>query len=746
MLAAMPARRISLAQVLLTLTGAFVMAAFGADTALAQAPGLPRTYEVKRIDSPVPVRGAVFGRGMASAGDLDRDGIDDLLMPQQGGSPNGNGMVFVISGASGNLIDRINAPDGGGAGSAAGFGSFWTSKVGSRAINPSDLASCAGGTVGVLCPQNPIGPSDGVPEIVVGARGVDANGTDSGRVYVYDGATRALLKRIDMPPADAAVPGALLRGSGFGRTALNPAGLTACAGNFGVGACPASSRPDAIGDLDRGGRPDLVIGAPQLSESPATAQPGSNCAKAPAGTVCEQAGRLYIYRGEEIAGSDPAAILDGTKPGQSVTTIRNPDAQADKSFGVPADNEQLANTVSAVGDVGGCTTMGIRPGEQCSRAGSITNPDGVPDILVSSPGTDLPLDNPDPSFANAGVAYMFDGATGAVLYTYLHPERQSGATFGSMLSSHEPAVGDLGNSPAPDVYLPAPLQSTPAGTGAGRAYVLNGNFKTGSGSVLLSRLDDPTPAKSGNFGGGNAGVGDLVGGVAAPANEMLIGVEEFTSSARNDVHVFNPATEQVLQTIPDPDAQTGSAFGGAIVPLGDINRDGFLDFATTAENFTGTAGTAEGRVYVLRSDASPAPPPSPPPPVSPSGPPGSAGPVGPQGQAGATTTTAATRAGRTIELASGREALRRGQRLKLSARVETFVSLAGCRGRQLVQLQRRRPASVTFKTFATQRTSDSGTLSVTTRPTATYLYRARVSETSACAGAVSNRERVTVRP
>jgi hypothetical protein len=67
MLTAMQARRIGLARVLITLAGAFVMAAFGADTALAQAPGLPRTYQVKRIDSPVPVRGAAFGRGMASA-------------------------------------------------------------------------------------------------------------------------------------------------------------------------------------------------------------------------------------------------------------------------------------------------------------------------------------------------------------------------------------------------------------------------------------------------------------------------------------------------------------------------------------------------------------------------------------------------------------------------------------------------------------------------------------------------------
>lgn len=709
--------------------------------ASSAAADLPRTYQVARIDSPTPVANGVFGRGMANAGDLNADGHEDLLMPQQAGSPNGEGMVFVISGASGAVIARIDAPDPGGAGTRAGFGSFWASKVGSRAVTMSDLGSCTGGAVGALCPQNPIGPADGVPEIVIGARGVDANGVDSGRVYVYDGATRALLKRIDMPPADAGAPNALLRGSGFGRTALNPAGMTACEDNFGVGICPAFPRAVAIGDLDGGGRPDLVIGAPQLTESPATAQPGSHCAARPPATVCEQAGRAYIYRGEDISATNPATILNGTAPGQSIRTIRNPDAQGDATTGVPADNEQLANTINTVGDLGRCTDPAILPGQRCPRLLASTMPDAVPDIVIPSPGTDLPLEAPDAGFANAGVAYLVDGATGAILYTWLHPERQSGATFGSQLSSHEPAVGDLGNTTAPDVYLPAPIQNTVT-VGAGRGYVMNGNFRVGSGGVLLSRLDDPTPAKMGNFGGGAAGVGDLVPGAAAPANELLVGVEGFTSSEGNDVHVFNGATERVLQTISDPDGQTGSAFGGAVVPLGDINNDELLDIAVAAENFSGAAGAAQGRVYILRSDNSPAPPA---PPAAAPAPP-AAGPAGAAGQPGAPGGAAApTRAGRTIELAASRAVLRARRQLTLRIRIEAFADRAGCQARQLVQVQRRRPASVTFRTFATRRTSAAGLASLRTRPIGTYVYRVRVGQTARCAGAVSNRERVTLR-
>jgi len=624
-----------------------LLMAAAAIPALAVGPGLPRTYTVERIDSPQPATSAAFGRAMAGAGDIDRDGKDDLLLSQQANSPGGEGQVFVISGATGARIDTLVAPDAGNptnaaGNSRAGFGSFQVSKIGSGRGTPgsfTDLASCAGGTSGALCPAATIGGPDGIPEIVVGARGVDPRGRpDAGRVYVFDGATRALLKRIDQPAADTTNL-ALTRvgnGTNFGRTALNPAGLTACAGNFGVGDCsPGVPRAVVIGDMDGGDRPDLVIGAATHTEDSTTADPTSQCARTP-GARCEAAGRLYTYRGEDIVGSSPQEILDGTANGnvaagsngpETVRRLRNLDAQADDQSSVNADSEQLGNTLTAIGDVGRCNTATpapptpITPGDRCPRANSTTTPDGIPDFVGGAPGADLPLANPDPSFANAGAAYLVDGASGAVLYTYLHPDRQSGANFGSQLGSHEPAAGDLGNTPLPDVFIPAPLQSTPAATRAGRGYVMNGNFKTGTGTILVDRLDDPTPQKGGNFGGGSAGIGDLVSGAAAPVNELLIGVEGFTASPSSDVHFFNPATEKVLQTVPDPDVQPGSAFGGAIVPLGDLNGDGFLDFAASAENFAGSAGVGQGRVYVFRSDNSPLAPVATPTPTEPLGPP-----------------------------------------------------------------------------------------------------------------------------
>ena len=587
--------------------------------AFAVGPGLPHTYDVQRIASPRPALGGTFGQGMASAGDVNRDGEDDLLLPQQANSPNDDGQVFVISGATGALIDTIVSPDPGGTGDRAQLGSFWTSRIGANRTSApfSDIGSCPGGSSGQLCTLPTIGPADGVPDIVAGARGVDARGLrDAGRVYIFDGATRALLKRIDQPAEDT-TPLALSRpgGTWFGRTALNPVGLPACEGNYGVGSCSTGvPRAVEIGDMDGGGQPDLVIGASLTTENSTTAYPTSHCARTP-GAACAASGRVYVYRGEEIVGSSPGEVLDGAGPGETFKRVRNLAAQADDPLSsVSSDPELFGNTLTPIGDVGSCNLAGIAPGDRCPRANSVTTPDGRPEVLIGGVRIDSPIDNPDPALPDVGAGFLVDGATGAILFVYPHPEPQRGTLFSYQPSHHGPAVGELGDTLLPDVYMPAVAQDVKF-KADGRGYVMNGNFRTNPTSVNFARLDDPTPHQAENFGPMGVGVGDLVGGAENPANELLIGaLGGFFNPAPkqgiiSDVHFFNAFTQTVLQTIPDPDQQGGSSFGGAIVPLGDINGDTFLDFAVGAERFSGTTGINEGRIYIFRSDNSRAPTP-----------------------------------------------------------------------------------------------------------------------------------------
>ena len=575
--------------------GAIMLAA--ALAAVPAAADLPRTYQVQRVDGPAPTGGAGFSGGVANVGDLNADGSEDFAMGVNAGSPGSNGQVFVFSGKTGDRFDTIVAPDAGGAGSAALFGIPYVGPM-------PDIGSCAGKTTGQLC-TNPIGPKDGVPDLLIGARGIDVGGiTDAGRVYVYDGATRALMKRIDMPPSDRTATGASSGGTWFGRVAVVPTGLPPCAGNGGVGTCTTMPTAVRIGDLDSGGAPDIVVGASRYTENDTTAYPTSNCART-AGATCIGAGRAYVYRGEDVAGTDPNAIL-----ATPLRRFRNLAAQADNPSTVDptARRELFANAISPVGDIGVCTTPGVVAGDRCGASGTSTVPDGRPEVLISAFRVDLPVENPDPAFVDVGVNFLIDGATGAILYTYQHPQPQAGAVFGSAVGG--PPVGDLGDTPLPDVYLSAVTQDGQY-QAEGRGYVMTGNLAAFSSTINFSLLNDPTPAPSGNFGGGYSAVGNLVNEPGKFRNEVLVGQghlgEPGNADLLSDVHFFDPLKAQPLQSIADPDQNPGGRFGSDIITLGDLNGDGFLDFAVGAASFNGPAGPNQGRLYIFRSDNSPAP-------------------------------------------------------------------------------------------------------------------------------------------
>ncbi len=673
----------------------------------AAGPGLPRTYQVQRVDSPMPAANGNFGLATVSAGDVDRDGKDDLLVgtDEHGGSVS---PVFVISGATGATIRVIPAPDAGGAGSAAGFGTY----VGKL----PDLGSCPGGTPGVTCPNATIGPVDGVPDQMVTAIGVDVGGlVDAGRAYVIDGATGAVLKRLDMPAADIAAQNGIIGANHprqvFGRTVYNPSseyGPTK-ADLSGPSTPPTAVR---IGDLDGRGQPDIVVGASDYYETGATANPQSACAAAGPTAQCLQAGRAYVYDGESIAGTSPAKINDTPD-----MTIKNPAAQPDDPISpVNANRESMGYSVEPVGDLGRCTTdPGI--GAQCPAAESTLTPDGRPDLAISSHRTD------DFGMFDVGVVHLFDGATGALLYTYHHPEPQPASLFG-FSNYNQPAVGDLGSSNPPDLYQAAMRQNNPY-TGGGRAFAMNGAFRQpGSpNSISFATFNDPTPHPSEDFGTSSAGIGDVAGD---GRTEVLIGAygphnPGTNQDVINDVHIFSALSEQSLQTIQAPDQQPGLGFGTAVAPLGDLNGDGFLDFAVGAGLWDGPGREDQGRIYVFRSDNSPAP-------VAPA-------PAGPP--------AAKTLAGRSLELVPSRLRPRRNAIVTLRGLLESFANPSGCRVRQRVYVQRRSPYSTHYRTIALARTRSDGRFSVRTRVRKTAVYRARISRSSACLGAVSAGKRVT---
>ena len=274
-----------------------------------------------------------------------------------------------------------------------------------------------------------------------------------------------------------------------------------------------------IGDLDGGGVGDIIVGANGFPENGATAHPDSHCAATSGAATCVQAGRAYVYRGEDVAGSDPSVILDGAGVGQTPPKILKAlSAQTDDPFAPASRNENFGHSQMPIGDVGTCTQVGITPGARCLAANRTIVPDGKPDYVISAHRSDVPIFAPDPAYFETGVAFLYDGATGAILYTYNNPEPVANALFG-FTTGQQFALGNLGDTALPDVIL-AGFQTVQNKSQAGRGYVFSGNFT--ANFINFATIDDPTPNTFGRFANPTEGVGDLVGG-SQVGNEVLAG-------------------------------------------------------------------------------------------------------------------------------------------------------------------------------------------------------------------------------
>jgi FG-GAP repeat len=118
-----------------------------------------------------------FGKSLASVGDIDGDGIDDFIVGAPGASPGGRsqaGSAFLFSGVDGRLLDRF---DGSGA-----FDEFGASVAG-------------GGDV----------DGDGVGDIAIGSPSASPGGlVAAGTAFVFSGATQQLLFRMNgQSPGDS---------------------------------------------------------------------------------------------------------------------------------------------------------------------------------------------------------------------------------------------------------------------------------------------------------------------------------------------------------------------------------------------------------------------------------------------------------------------------------------------------------------------------------------------------------------
>lgn len=434
-----------------------------------------------KIDGLLP--GDHRGQSVANAGDLDGDGVNDLLVGDPGYdflSTNDVGQVRGYSGRTGSLIMAFGLPTGT---AELGFSTDGLDDVdgdgrveyvvGAPLLDQAHVADAlnsvsatmtgevAGDLFGRAVASIGDVTGDGIGDYVVGAPSHDTAGFDAGRAYVFSGTATS-----------TSASNALFTVSG------------GAAQDF-LGWSVAG-----VGDVNQDGTPDFAAGAPQITFSGL-----SN-------------GYVGVYSGVDAT---KLLHLSGTFPGDRLGT--SVDGAGDTDFngyadvlcGAPGDDTFamdsgrvqlrdgfggiLLNSFGAAPLPLGGTTIPASSAVGSSVAGGFdVDLDGNPDLIAGAPAMG--------GFTGAGKAYVYSWAKNQILATYAGASPFPGLAFGTSVAS----LGDLDGDGRAELAVGAPNDDAGASdTDEGGAYVYFGS--PAIASVAAPTLVANLPAISASAGG-----------------------------------------------------------------------------------------------------------------------------------------------------------------------------------------------------------------------------------------------------
>lgn len=365
-----------------------------------------------------------FGIAVSGAGDVNADGYDDFIVGASGATVGGlgsAGSAFVYSGRNGNLIHQVNGAD-------------TSYQLGGAVSSAGDV------------------DNDGFDDFIIGASGARSNGLfSSGSAFVHSGATGNLLYQYD------------------GNAAWDLMGQSV----------------SGIGDANADGYDDFIIGASATDPNGFSG-----------------AGSAYIYSG--INGAllyqyDGGAAFDTL--GESVAAAGDVDGDGAADFLIGAKGTDVggignAGSAYVYSGANGALLLGFNGnpggsnfGSSVSAAGDF-NGDGVPDLLIGASGA-----APSGS-TNAGSAFVYSGANGELLF------RADGDSAQDFLGKVA-AAGDVDGNGFDDIFVGASGADPGFLGSAGSAYVYGHHpflsvntqkISVSAGASLDFELEFPTAA------------------------------------------------------------------------------------------------------------------------------------------------------------------------------------------------------------------------------------------------------------
>ncbi|MFO6428586.1 tandem-95 repeat protein [Erythrobacter sp. W302b] len=457
------------------------------------------------------------GFSVSSAGDLNGDGLADLIIGAPGGDPSGaaSGESYVVFGRAGGFAANLDLA------SLNGATGFRIDGVGSG--DESGFAVSAAGDVN----------GDGFEDLLIGAYRADADGKlVAGESYVVFG-----------------------KASGFGAS-LDLANLNGANG-FRIDGIAVGDQSGfsvaAAGDVNGDGIDDLVIGAPEASS-------GAGAAYVLLGKTSGFGSSLDLASLDGTNGFALTGIATGDNAGFAVSSVGDlngdgfddlvvgaifADGTAGASYVVFGSGAGFAPSLdlASLDGTTGFRIGGIDAGDQAgfavSSAGDL-NGDGFDDLVIGARYG-------DPAVTNAGEAYVVLGKAGGfganLDLTGLDGSngfRIDGIALRDQSGFDVASAGDLDGDGFDDLVIGAPFADVGSAADAGQSYVILGG-NTGTEVTASVRLagtagTDLFTGKAGNDSFTKIGAGDVVRG---GAGDDRIGVKATSFADIRGGHGFD---------------------------------------------------------------------------------------------------------------------------------------------------------------------------------------------------------------
>ena len=565
-----------------------------------------------------------FGVSVSRAGDVNGDGVDDVIigshLNDDGGTDTGAAYVYYGGSNPDSFADIVF--------------------VGEGVDDKFGVAVAGAGDVN----------GDGYGDLIVGANNNDIGGADAGRAYVYFGGPivddvpdlTVTGEGPDDKLGDAVAAAGDVNDDGYDDVIIgawsslvgsqgNAGRIYICYGGPDVDsvvdiALSGSERSDyfgqsvsGVGDIDGDGYDDFVVGASAVDSDSTNVGRAYIYTPYPYRLLSPDGGEQWVegrpavvrWKGRDVADIDlstdggatwirlatgvggeaenalmitaPAATTDFarlrvTYSGQPASRSTSDESAAVFSIVLPADPPAVAYrlALAATGESALDTF-----GSSVSGAGDV-NGDGYDDIIAGA-------ETNNAGGANAGRAYVFYGGPGADLAADLILTGEAASDrFGASVAG----AGDLNGDGYDDVVVGA-YGNDAGGTDAGRAYVYLGGATADSAPDFVLTGE----ATSDLFGVSVATAGDVNGD---GYDDVIVGAHH-SDAGGNDagrayVYFGGPGADSVADLVLTGEA-AGDGLGRSVATAGDVDGDGYDDVIVGA-NLSDAGGPDAGRAYV----------------------------------------------------------------------------------------------------------------------------------------------------